>query len=114
MDNNALISAGTSAAFVTGLGILYKIWMTIKGRRLISDCCGRRLEVGVDVRDMSLTPVSEEQQSHYHPPSQSVESSHSQHESSVEVIEHHSDLESALSDHKRHTPLTEEDKSVPV
>jgi len=53
---SALASAGVSTTSIVVLGILYKLWQTIKGHRLVSDCCGRQYEVGIDVRDMPPTP----------------------------------------------------------
>jgi hypothetical protein len=45
------------------LFIAYKVFMKMKGHRLVSDCCGRKGEVGFDVRDMPPTPP-EENRSH--------------------------------------------------
>jgi len=54
--NSALASVGVSTSTLLILGLIYKVFGMIRGRRLISDCCGRHLEVGVDVRDMPPTP----------------------------------------------------------
>jgi hypothetical protein len=56
MDMNIFASAGVSTGAIVILGALWKIWNNIRGHRLISDCCGRFYEVGVDVRDMPHTP----------------------------------------------------------
>lgn len=59
-----ILTAGLS----TVLGIVMFILYRVVGHRLVSDCCGRRLTVGVDVRDMPHSPEPEESQS-YQPPS---------------------------------------------
>lgn len=41
---------GSSLAIVL---IIYKLFKHFKGHMLISKCCGRKVEVGFDVRDMS-------------------------------------------------------------
>ena len=68
MDASLLASAGVSTTTMAVLFITYKVFMKFKGHRLVSDCCGRRGEVGFDVRDMPPTP-SEEIQSHQLQPS---------------------------------------------
>ena len=57
MDVASLQTAGLSSGTLAVLFILYRAWGAAVGRRLISDCCGRRVEVGVDVRDMAATPT---------------------------------------------------------
>ena len=59
-----LASAGVSTGSIAILFLLYRIWLSIKGHRLVSDCCGRFYEVGVDVRDMPPTPMKQETDSH--------------------------------------------------
>jgi len=60
-----LASAGVSTGSIAILFIAYKVWSAIRGHRLISDCCGKFYEVGVDVRDMPPTPpVPGETQTH--------------------------------------------------
>jgi hypothetical protein len=56
MDNNLLMNAGTSAGSVAIVLIVYKVLKAIIGKRFISDCCGHRGEIGIDVRNMSITP----------------------------------------------------------
>ena len=64
-----LASAGVSTGSIAILFLLYRIWLSVKGHRLVSDCCGRFYEVGVDVRDMPPTPVKQETESHLPPSS---------------------------------------------
>lgn len=61
-------TALTSTGAVVAFGIAYRVWTAIKGRRLVSDCCGRQLEIGVDVRDMPPTPKHQETTSLPEPP----------------------------------------------
>ena len=59
MDANLLASAGVGSSTIAGIFIAYKVFKAIRGQRFISDCCGRRGEVGFDVRDMPPTPPEE-------------------------------------------------------
>ena len=54
----SLQTAGLSSGSIVVLFILYRLWAASVGHRIVSDCCGRRLEVGVAVRDMPATPES--------------------------------------------------------
>jgi hypothetical protein len=65
MDANLLASAGVGSSTIAILFIASKIFKAIKGQRLVSDCCGRRGEVGFDVREMPQSPPIESQS---HPP----------------------------------------------
>jgi len=56
MDSNLLAAAGISSSTMAILFIIYKVLQRVVGHRVISNCCGRRMEVGVDVRDMPSTP----------------------------------------------------------
>ena len=55
MDGTTLQQAGLSSAGVAILFILYRVCQAVIGHRLTSDCCGRRIEVGVAVSEMSGT-----------------------------------------------------------
>lgn len=56
MDVASLQTAGLSSGTIVVLFILYRLWKASVGHRIVSDCCGRRLEVGLAVRDMPDTP----------------------------------------------------------
>ena len=56
MDSNVLATAGISSSAMAIFFLVYKVLQKVVGHRLISDCCGRRLEVGIDIRDMPKTP----------------------------------------------------------
>jgi hypothetical protein len=58
MDTPTLLAnGGVSASVILGALLLYRFWNNIVGHRLVSNCCGRKLELGIDVRDME-SPVS--------------------------------------------------------
>lgn len=59
---SALATAGVSTSSIAILYLLYKAFNTLKGHRLVSDCCGKKGEIGFDVRDMPPSP--EETKSH--------------------------------------------------
>jgi hypothetical protein len=55
MDAGVLQQAGLSTAGIAILFIAYRVSKAIIGHRLISDCCGRRMEMGLAIADMSGT-----------------------------------------------------------
>jgi len=115
MDANLLASAGVSSSSIIGLYVAYKIFLSIKGRRLVSDCCGKKLEVGVDVREMVVTPTDrQETQRDLEVGFPKSSASHSLPESASEVVESLTVLETHKSDHTHRRPTTVEDTIVPV
>jgi len=48
--------SGASAGTIAIVLLVYKIGKSIVGKRLISNCCGRKVEVGLDVKE-ATTPV---------------------------------------------------------
>ena len=67
MDASLLASAGVSTTTMAILFIAYRVLQSAKGRRFVSNCCGRKGEVGFDVRDMPPTPP---EGNHSHPTAQ--------------------------------------------
>ena len=57
--SNLAASAGVGGGATAILLILYRIFVATNGHRVISDCCGRRGEIGFVVREMPLTPQEE-------------------------------------------------------
>ncbi len=55
MDQN-LTTAGLSAGGIALVGVLWKVLQNINHHRIVSKCCGRRIEMSVDVGESSLTP----------------------------------------------------------
>ena len=55
MDETLLMNAGLTTSGVAILLIVYRVFKTIQGKKLVSSCCGRRVEVGLDV--VPMTPV---------------------------------------------------------
>jgi hypothetical protein len=53
MDETLLMNAGLTTSGVALVLIAYRIFKTIQGKKLVSSCCGRRMEVGVDVVPMT-------------------------------------------------------------
>lgn len=59
MDDTELLKvSGFSASTIAIILIVYRLLKTITGKKLISSCCGKKLEVGVAVAEM--TPKAEE------------------------------------------------------
>lgn len=60
MDTAELFKmSGASAGTIAIVLLLYKIFKSVVGKRLISNCCGKKLEVGIDVRE-TTTPKPDE------------------------------------------------------
>lgn len=49
--------SGASAGTIAVILLIYRIGKSLMGKRLISNCCGRKMEVGIDVKD-TASPVS--------------------------------------------------------
>jgi hypothetical protein len=56
MDASTLATAGLSTGSLLLIGIVYKLVMPCIGKRLVSNCCGKIYEVGLDVRGMPSSP----------------------------------------------------------
>ena len=50
--------SGASAGTIAIILLIYKIGKSILGKRLVSNCCGKKMEVGVDVKG-ATTPVDD-------------------------------------------------------
>ena len=57
MDDLSLLKmAGFSTTGVAIVFLAYRIFKGIVGKKLISSCCGRKMEIGIDVGHMTPTP----------------------------------------------------------
>ena len=52
-DMSMLKTAGVSTTGIAILLIVYRVVKSIKGKRLVSSCCGKKIEVGLDVEEMT-------------------------------------------------------------
>jgi hypothetical protein len=59
MDEELLKMSGASAGTIAIVLVVYKILKSALGKRLISNCCGRKIEVGLDIKDSVPTPKDE-------------------------------------------------------
>lgn len=57
-DTDILRLSGASAGTVAIVLLIYRILKSLVGKRFISTCCGRKLEVGLDIRE-GKTPTPE-------------------------------------------------------
>jgi hypothetical protein len=55
-DADLLKTAGFSTTGMAIVLIVYRIFKSIRGKRFVSSCCGKKLEVGMNVEEM--TPKS--------------------------------------------------------
>lgn len=58
-DIDLLKMAGFSTTGFAIVMIVYRVLKTIQGKRLVSNCCGKRMEVGVAVETMTPTPTNQ-------------------------------------------------------
>jgi len=58
MDTDLLTSAGLSTTGVALLLLAYRLLKSVKGKKLVSSCCGRKLELGVDVQEMTPKEIT--------------------------------------------------------
>jgi hypothetical protein len=56
-DIDILKTAGFSTSGIVIALIVYRILKTMKGKRLVSSCCGSKVDVGFDVEN--ITPKQE-------------------------------------------------------
>jgi len=105
-----LATAGFSTSAIVITGLVYKGAKSIIGRRLISDCCGKNYEVGLDIRDM---PHSPKRKGTTHPTAELEPSSENQHESPSKEPEHREALETEQSARKHPHPKVEAEETAP-
>ena len=53
-------SGGIGASIILGLGIAYKIYVALNHHRIVSNCCGKKIEVSLDIEE--TTPKSRDAQ----------------------------------------------------
>lgn len=60
MDDLSLLKmAGFSTTGITIVFLVYRVFKTILGKKLVSSCCGRKMEIGIDVAPM--TPITHQE-----------------------------------------------------
>ena len=52
-DTDLLKMAGVSTSGLAIILIVYRVLKSVKGKRLVSSCCGKKIEVGIDVEEMT-------------------------------------------------------------
>lgn len=53
MEANYLASAGVGSSTIAVLFVAYKLFKKLEGHKLVSNCCGKKTEVGFAVEEMS-------------------------------------------------------------
>jgi len=53
-------SGGIGASIIIALGVIYKIYIAINHHRVVSNCCGKKIEVSLDIDE--TTPKSRDAQ----------------------------------------------------
>ena len=61
MDASQLAQVGMNSGAVAVLLLLYRVCVAVRGHLIVSRCCGRRLEMGYDVRPALDTVESDGQ-----------------------------------------------------
>jgi hypothetical protein len=57
-DTDLLKMSGASAGTVAIILLIYRVLKSVLGKRFISHCCGKKMEVGIDVKE-GVTPKEE-------------------------------------------------------
>lgn len=58
MDDLTLLkSAGVSTTTIVIVFMIYKLFKSVVGKKLVSSCCGRKMEMGIDVAQMTPNPM---------------------------------------------------------
>lgn len=57
-DIDLLKMGGISTSGVAIAILIYRVLLMIRGKKIVSSCCGRKMEVGIDVQ--SMTPAAKE------------------------------------------------------
>ena len=58
MDDTELLKmSGASAGTIAIILLVYKILKSMIGKRFISKCCDKKIEVGLDIKETPNTPV---------------------------------------------------------
>lgn len=52
-DTDLLKAAGLSTTGVVIVLAVYRVLKSIKGKRFVSSCCGKKFDVGIDVEQMT-------------------------------------------------------------
>ena len=55
MERNYLASAGVGSSTIALLFLVYKLFNKFEGHKLVSNCCGKKAEMGFAVEEMSPT-----------------------------------------------------------
>lgn len=54
MDDGSLLkAAGFSTTGMAIVLVIYRLLKSVKGKRFVSSCCGRKMEIGIDVQEMT-------------------------------------------------------------
>lgn len=65
MEISLLAQSGVSVAGIAVILIIYKVLKVVNGKRIVSQCCGKKTEIGFQVENMtptvSLAPATSSQ-----------------------------------------------------
>lgn len=57
MEEDLLKMSGVSAGSIAILLLVYRILKSVKGKRFVSVCCQRKIDMGFDVKEMETPKV---------------------------------------------------------
>lgn len=52
-DTDLLKMAGVSTSGLAVILLVYRVLKSVKGKKFVSSCCGKKLEVGMNVEEMT-------------------------------------------------------------
>lgn len=56
MEESVLQTSGLSAGTIVVILIIYRLLKSIEGKRFVSRCCGKKAEVGFEIKNMETPP----------------------------------------------------------
>lgn len=59
MEESVLQTSGLSAGTIVVILIIYRLLKSIEGKRFVSRCCGKKAEVGFEIKNMETPPAND-------------------------------------------------------
>lgn len=59
MEESVLQTSGLSAGTIVVILIIYRLLKSIEGKRFVSRCCGKKTEVGFEIKNMETPPAND-------------------------------------------------------
>ena len=61
MDTDLLAMAGLSTTGVAIVLVVYRVLKSVRGKKFVSSCCGKKMDMGFDIQEITPTSSSNQQ-----------------------------------------------------